>query len=590
MANEKLIAGGSFTNVGAGSLSIPYLAAFDTATGLPIQSPNWHGTAGGTVHSLLVMGNRLYIGGDFFGLDGNTRAYLGAIDKNTGVLNPWHPILDNGGVWSLASSGTKVFMSGMFSHVNGVTRGYAAAFDTTNDTLTSWDPEPGYFCYSLATLGNKVYLGGSYFGIDGNSSIKSLAAVDTATGALIPGFNANFYLALAVYAMVAIDSELIIGGQMSNSYSPYRSALAYLDANTGAVQPFNAHMNEDISTATVYSLAVANNTLVVGGQFVAPSYFPQANLAAYADNSIVVGPKLRIVPDTISFGYVWDGQHKDTTVTLENIGSDPLYITSVTPTSPQFSATPSVLTIPAGGSVTDSIKLIASGTTHVVALILYNSNCATNPDTLWVDARPENSLPVEVTSFSATTEVGLVAVSWKTQSELNNAGFNVLRLDPGAAYFKMIASYLSDNKLRGLGTNTTGRNYEFDDQKVVSGKTYEYKLQSVSTDGSIIDGNTIRVTVDLPKAYALYQNYPNPFNPSTTIRFDLKEASTVTLEVYNVLGQRVEYWNYGTMDAGRYNENVNLDAFASGVYFYRISAVGNDGQRFVSIKKLALMK
>jgi beta-xylosidase len=94
----------------------------------------------------------------------------------------------------------------------------------------------------------------------------------------------------------------------------------------------------------------------------------------------------------------------------------------------------------------------------------------------------------------------------------------------------------------------------------------------------------------LLRRFELKQNYPNPFNPSTSIEFDLKEGSTVTLDIYNVLGQRVVEQSYGTMNAGRYNENIKLDAFASGVYFYGINVVGNDGQRFVSMKKLLMIK
>jgi hypothetical protein len=88
----------------------------------------------------------------------------------------------------------------------------------------------------------------------------------------------------------------------------------------------------------------------------------------------------------------------------------------------------------------------------------------------------------------------------------------------------------------------------------------------------------------------LYQNYPNPFNPSTTIRFDLKQSSTVTLEIYNDLGQRVECRDYGMMDAGKYDKIVNMGSYASVVYYYRITAVGNDGQRFVAIKKSMMVK
>ena len=151
----------------------------------------------------------------------------------------------------------------------------------------------------------------------------------------------------------------------------------------------------------------------------------------------------------------------------------------------------------------------------------------------------------------------------------------LLRQDcPGTPLFNLIASYKSTDSLKGLGTTLTGRSYDFTDNHVVSGATYQYKIQSVSTNGITKDLSTLSATVDVPKTYALYQNYPNPFNPSTTIRFDLKEQSKVTLDIYNVLGQRVLENNYGTMNAGRYNEVVNMEKFASGVYFYRISAVG----------------
>jgi hypothetical protein len=202
------------------------------------------------------------------------------------------------------------------------------------------------------------------------------------------------------------------------------------------------------------------------------------------------------------------------------------------------------------------------------------------------------SLPVQATNFAATTDIGSVTLSWKTQSEVDNAGFNVLReISNGKmAEWQMIASYTSDDRLRGLGTSSTGRSYSFMDDHVVSGATYQYKIQSVSTNGNTKDLSTLSVTVDVPKTYALYQNYPNPFNPSTTVRFDLKEPSTVTLQIYNILGQKVEEWNYGMMQAGRFNESIDMSRCASGVYFYQITALGTQGQKFVGLKKLILLK
>jgi Concanavalin A-like lectin/glucanases superfamily/Secretion system C-terminal sorting domain len=205
------------------------------------------------------------------------------------------------------------------------------------------------------------------------------------------------------------------------------------------------------------------------------------------------------------------------------------------------------------------------------------------------------SLPVQATNFLAKADVGSVTLSWKTGAEVDNAGFVILRRqisDIGARIvdWEPIASYISNNALKGMGTSSTGESYSFTDSKVKSGASYQYKIQSVTTKGVTTDLTTLQVIVGIPKEYALYQNYPNPFNPTTTIRFDLKQASTVTLEIYNVLGQNVMEQSYGSMNAGRYNEVVSMEKYASGVYYYRINAAGNDGQRYVSVKKLVLMK
>jgi hypothetical protein len=89
----------------------------------------------------------------------------------------------------------------------------------------------------------------------------------------------------------------------------------------------------------------------------------------------------------------------------------------------------------------------------------------------------------------------------------------------------------------------------------------------------------------IPTEYTLYQNYPNPFNPTTRIRFDLRERSHVTLEIFNILGQRVSTVLDGTMEAGQHFATFDASRLASGVYFYRITA--ND---FKDLKKMVLVR
>ena len=90
---------------------------------------------------------------------------------------------------------------------------------------------------------------------------------------------------------------------------------------------------------------------------------------------------------------------------------------------------------------------------------------------------------------------------------------------------------------------------------------------------------------EVPNSYELGQNYPNPFNPSTEISFALPKAGDVTLEVYNVLGQRVATLVDGAMDAGTHYVTFDADMYSSGVYFYRLST-----NSFTETKKMLLLK
>jgi photosystem II stability/assembly factor-like uncharacterized protein len=89
-------------------------------------------------------------------------------------------------------------------------------------------------------------------------------------------------------------------------------------------------------------------------------------------------------------------------------------------------------------------------------------------------------------------------------------------------------------------------------------------LFSLNING--ITGNGAR----LPAAYVLSQNYPNPFNPQTRIIYTLPHAGNVLIDVYDLLGRRVQVLVDGVQSAGQHTVLFDGTRQASGVYFYRM--------------------
>lgn len=100
----------------------------------------------------------------------------------------------------------------------------------------------------------------------------------------------------------------------------------------------------------------------------------------------------------------------------------------------------------------------------------------------------------------------------------------------------------------------------------------------------------------IPSHYSLLPAYPNPFNPQTTIEYHLPEASRVTMEIYNTLGQKVRTLIDGYKTAGRHHvkwngRDENSTPAASGVYLLRfIVRAKNSAKSFRKIRKIVLIK
>jgi uncharacterized delta-60 repeat protein len=124
-----------------------------------------------------------------------------------------------------------------------------------------------------------------------------------------------------------------------------------------------------------------------------------------------------------------------------------------------------------------------------------------------------------------------------------------------------------------------------------------------SNDNQIISSNRDIITIkysqnkvgisqnsEITGTFRLNQNYPNPFNPVTKISYELITSGRITLKVYDISGKEIATLANGEVHtAGYYTVTFDARNIASGMYFYRIIAEGNN-QQFVMTKKMILLR
>jgi hypothetical protein len=277
--------GGNFTRVGP-----------QTGGGVPVSATT------GEPHALFPAVNGIlfaavpdgaggwYIGGQFTRVGGQPRVNLAHVLAD-GSLDPvWAPSAGfgatPGSLWvdALARDGDVIYISGAFDHLGGVARGGIGAVDATGN-VTDWAPTFDGIAHSLVIRQGTVYLGGSFRTVNGEAR-TSLAAVDS-SGALT-GWNpgaatASNQPSVSVYSLAIVDDNVVVGGDFSVIGGQPRTALAALDPISGVPTSWAPRLElpGDPYGPEVLSLSVDNGTVYAGGKFAVVDGQPRAGLAAF---------------------------------------------------------------------------------------------------------------------------------------------------------------------------------------------------------------------------------------------------------------------------------------------------------------------
>jgi len=125
------------------------------------------------------------------------------------------------------------------------------------------------------------------------------------------------------------------------------------------------------------------------------------------------------------------------------------------------------------------------------------------------------------------------------------------------------------------------------DQSTIAGQEMVFDAIRWSYRGPLESVRSLNAE-GLPRSLTL-TNYPNPFNPVTRLRFALPEASRVTLEIVNLLGQRVSVLYEGLLGPGEHEIPWDGAGCSTGMYVVRLRAAGENGRTLSTVTRGILL-
>jgi len=189
-----------------------------------------------------------------------------------------------------------------------------------------------------------------------------------------------------------------------------------------------------------------------------------------------------------------------------------------------------------------------------------NSNFSkTTGDTVTIRYYPGDTIVVTVQSDQMETHFGRTLRTWVFHERSTTSSWYALRRV--ADSLGLVSAQMEP----GLGFGLQGA--------IISGIQYGVVL-NVSSDN-----------MQPPTSPSLSQNYPNPFNPTTTIKYSLPRSASVTLKIFNLIGEEIITLVSENIAAGTHHVKWDAQGFASGVYFYSLEVGG-----FRETKKLLLLR
>jgi hypothetical protein len=384
-------------------------------------------------------------------------------------------------------------------------------------------------------------------------------------------FSVFILTSVSLFAQTTIETKLVVTTNAGTNGGLFKVAIQAKGTNLTA--------NNTLGSATidVYFTAADIAPVIVGGTIVQGIY--DATIGSNYNPSlsyVAGGPYVRL---SLSGGNI----NSNGNGTPEGLDLTPSYHTLAT------------INFTILNSAVSTNLTIDTGSLTVGLFSTHNNedfSGTINPQTMSAPVNiASEPLPVELSSFTASSNQNGVNLKWQTETEVNNYGFDVERKVHTSTEFSPIKSGLSVTVwekvgfVAGNGNSNSPKEYSFIDKSPSGGSKFQYRLKQIDNDGAFEYSDVVNVNVGTPEEYYLSHNYPNPFNPATTIDYMISNDEKVNLKVYDILGTEVATLVDEYKQAGSYSVTFNADNLSSGIYIYRLIA-----GEYISVNRMSLIK
>jgi len=173
-------------------------------------------------------------------------------------------------------------------------------------------------------------------------------------------------------------------------------------------------------------------------------------------------------------------------------------------------------------------------------------------------------IPIELYSFDANAVGRRVELNWVTASEVNSSRFDIEKANVDT---RGVSAFLKFDEVKAKGNSAIATEYgPVIDKEVSAGKTYAYRLKMIDQNGEFSYSGERIVTIENENAAEITQISPNPAKDYTQITFVAPWETQISVEIYNMAGDKVYADNFGSYSSGENTLRLDTRNLPAGNY------------------------